>query len=235
MTGSLTRDLRAAPPLLHGGGTEYWGLAWAALEWLERELEPGLTTLETGAGASTLVFAAAGTEHHSITPDEGERDRILAECERHGISTRGVSFHIGASHEVLTAVTPGPLDLALIDGAHGFPYPILDWWYVAPHLRVGGRILLDDCYMPPVAALVDFLRSQPSWELAASPGRRTVVFRKVADDLPRFEWRGEAIGGGTSFRHLPPLRRARAAVAHRVLESRLGRRAAAAARRRLYG
>ncbi len=203
----------------------------ADLRRLERELDPAYATLETGAGTSTIVFAAAGTEHEAVTPDEGERERILAECERRGVSTKRVSFLIGPSHLVLPTVPQRPLDLVLIDGAHGFPYPILDWWYLAPRLRVGGRLLVDDCYLPPVAALVDFLRAQSGWEVAAAPGRRTIVMRKLDDASPAFDWNGERIGGSVSFRHLPPLRRARAAVEHRVLESRLGRHAAALARR----
>jgi hypothetical protein len=187
------------------------------LEWLEREVRPGLATAETGAGASTLVFAAAGTEHEAITPVDAERERILAECERRGISTDRVTFHIGPSQEVLPRLDPRPLDLVLIDGAHGFPYPILDWWFLAPRLRVGGLLVLDDCYLPPVGALADFLRAQPSWEVAAVPGRRTVVFRKLAEAQPGAEWSGE---GRMSFRYLPPLRRVRAAIEHRVLESR---------------
>jgi hypothetical protein len=166
-----------------------------------------------------------------ITPDEGERERIRKECERRQISTARVSFRIGTSHEVLPTLPHRPLDLALIDGAHGFPYPILDWWHLAPRLRVGGRFLVDDCYMPPVAALVDFLRADAGWEVAAAPGRRTIVMRKLADSLPEFDWQGERIGGGVTFRHLPPLRRARAAVEHRILESGIGRKAVALARR----
>ena len=231
LSGCLTRDLRRKPPRLHGGGEECWGLDWKALAWLERELEPGLGTLETGAGTSTIVFAAAGTEHEAVTPDAAEQQRILAECERRQISTARLSFHVGPSHEVLTTLPPRPLDLVLIDGAHGFPYPILDWWYVAGRLRIGGRLLVDDCYLPPVAALVDFLRAHESWELAAAPGRRTAVLRKLDDALPAFDWQGESIGGRISFRHLPPLRRARAAATHRLLESHLGRQAAALARR----
>jgi precorrin-6B methylase 2 len=230
LRASLTRDLRRKPPELHGGGGECWGLDWSALAWLESELEPGIGTLEIGAGTSTMVFAAAGTDHEAVTPDPVEQERILAECERRGISSTGVRFRIGLSHEVLPKLPQRPLDLALIDGAHGFPYPILDWWYVAPRLRLGGRLLVDDCYMPPVAALVDFLRGHESWETVATPGRRTIVVRKVAETPPVFDWQGERIGGGISFRHLPPLRRPRAAAAHRVLESRIGLRVVALTR-----
>jgi hypothetical protein len=118
---------------------------------------------------------------------------------------------------VLPRLEPRPLDLVLIDGAHGFPYPVLDWWFLAPRLRVGGLLVVDDAYLPPVGALADFLRGQPSWEVAAIPGRRTVVFRKLAEAEPGADWSGE---GRLSFRYLPPLRRARAAIEHRLLESR---------------
>jgi hypothetical protein len=228
---SLTDQLRAEPPLLHGAGDETWGLAWSALSWLERELAPGMATLETGAGTSTLVFAAAGVEHEAITVERAEERRIRAESDRRGISLDNVTFHIGPSHEILPALPRRPLDLVLVDGAHGFPYAILDWWWLAPRLRVGGRLILDDCYMPPVGVLADFLRASPGWKPAAQPSRRTVVFEKLADELPAFEWAGERIGGGMSFRYLPPRRRARVAVEHRLLESRLGRRAGAFVRR----
>ena len=75
MATPLTDALRSAPPGLHGGG-EYWGLAWAALGWLESNVRPGWATLETGAGASTLVFAAAGASHEAVTPDPEEEARI---------------------------------------------------------------------------------------------------------------------------------------------------------------
>jgi hypothetical protein len=191
-----------------------------------------LATLETGAGASTIVFAAVGCEHEAVTPVDAERERILAECERRGISTGRVTFHIGPSQEVLPGLESRPLDLVLIDGAHGFPYPVLDWWFLAPRLRVGGRLVVDDCYLPPVGTLVESLREQPSWELIEIPSRRTVVFRKLADAEPGPDWSGER---RLSFRYLPPLGRARAAIEHRVLENRFAHAVARRQRARRSG
>ena len=228
----LTDDLRASPPGLHGAGDEYWGLAWAALGWLEDNVTAGMATLETGSGSSTLVFAAAGAEHEAVTPDAAEEERIRRECERRGIDSSSVRFRIGPSHEVLPRLEPRPLDLVLLDGAHGFPYPVLDWWYVAPRVRVGGLVLLDDAYMPPVRVVVDALREQPAWEVAAAIGQRTVAVRKVLDDLPPWDWRGERLGGRMSFGYLPPARRAAASARQRVFSTPLGLRVVGLARRR---
>jgi predicted O-methyltransferase YrrM len=191
-----------------------------------------MATLETGSGSSTLVFAAGGAEHVAVTPAADEEERFRAECARRGIDGSRVTFRIGLSHEVLPALEPRPLDLVLVDGAHGFPYPVLDWWYVAPHVRIGGRVVLDDAYMPPVRAVVDALRAQPGWEVENAVGYRTVVVRKVADGLPSFDWEGERIGGRMSFAYLPPTARAVAAARHRIFSTRLGLGAVELARRR---
>ncbi len=222
MAATLTDRLREAPPGVHGDGDEYWGLAWPALEWLEGELRHGMSTLETGSGASTIVFAGAATEHIAVTPDAGEEARVRKACEDLGVSSELVSFEVGYSHDVLPTLPERPLDLVLLDGAHGFPYPILDWWHVAPRLTVGGRILLDDAYMPPVAVVVDHVRASTAWGIERSIGYRTVVVRKLADELPPFDWEGERIGGRMTFRYLPPLERAAASTRHRVFSTRAG-------------
>ncbi|MHB8642895.1 MAG: class I SAM-dependent methyltransferase [Gaiellaceae bacterium] len=232
MTRSLTDELRSLPPGIHGEGDEFRGLAWPALEWLEREVRPGMRTLETGAGSSTLAFARGGAEHVAVTPSAGEEQRIRAQADRMGIDHSRVRFELGPSHEVLPRLETGPLDLVLVDGAHGFPYPMLDWWYTAPQLVVGGRLLLDDAYMPPVSALVDALRSQPGWDVEGNAGYRTAIVRKTADVIPRWDWEGERIGGRLSFRYLPPGERAVAAIRHRVFSTRAGLALVALARRR---
>jgi predicted O-methyltransferase YrrM len=222
---SLTDELRRTPPALHGQ-TEFWGLAWEALAFIERTVQPGMATLETGAGASTIVFAARGAEHEAVTPSAEEAERITAECGRRGISTERLRFRLGSSADVLRDWEPRPLDLVLVDGAHAFPYPTLDWWYLAPHLKVGGLLLLDDAYMPPVAAVVDHVRGSRAWALERPASFRTAVARKLADEVPPGEWTGRRM----SFRYLPPGRRAVAAVRQRVFSTRLGLRAAELAR-----
>jgi hypothetical protein len=217
----LTRSLREAPPGLHGDG-EYWGLAWSALEWLERTVEPGMATLETGAGASTIVFAARGAVHEAVTPDADEEGRIRAQCAERGISSENVTFRIGLSQDVLPRWEPRTLDLVLIDGAHGFPYPILDWWWTAPHVKVGGQMLLDDAYLPAVGAIVDYARANDAWKVEPAVSFRTARIRKLRDEAPPPDADALAAHGRLRFAYLPPGQRVVASARQRVFSTRPG-------------
>ena len=217
----MTDALRRSPPGLHGG-REFWGLAWAALEWLERNVEPGAATLETGAGASTIVFASRGADHEAVTPDPDEETRIRAACRERGIDDSRLSFHIGRSQDVLPSLPERELDLVLVDGAHGFPYPVLDWWHLAPRLREGGRMLLDDAYLPGVSAIVDYVRSSDAWELEQPVSFRTARIRKLRHGEPPAGADSLASRGRMSFAYLPPHRRAVASVRTRVFSTRPG-------------
>lgn len=218
---TLTERLRARPPGLHGDG-EYWGLAWEALAWIEHNVAPGMATLETGAGASTIVFAARGAVHEAVTPDPEEETRIRAQCDALGIDHSQVTFRIGPSQEVLPSWSARPLDLVLVDGAHGFPYPVLDWWFLAPHLKPGGRMLLDDAYLPAVAAIVDYARASDDWELEDAVSFRTARIRKVRDDVPPADADALAAHGRMRFSYLPPRKRVVASARQRVFSTRPG-------------
>ena len=233
MDARLTEALRADPPLVHGGGGTYFGLSWPALAWLERSVTAEMRTLETGTGASTIVFAASGASHTAISPARDEHERIAQECAGRGISLERVRFVAEPSHvALLHHWTPEPLDVVLLDGAHAFPYPILDWFWTAPHLRVGGQLLLDDAHLPSVNVLVRFLRREPSWRFEGALGYRTVRFSRVREAPCEFDWLVSAFDSRASFDYLPPGPRLVAAARNRFLDrSPLGRVAGALRRR----
>jgi predicted O-methyltransferase YrrM len=192
-----------------------------------------MTTLETGSGGSTIVFAAAGCRHTAISPARDEHERVRAWCAARGIATEHVTFLAEPSHVALQRMwEPAPLDLVLVDGAHGFPHPALDWFLTAPHLRVGGHVLIDDAFLPSVSEVVRYLDASPAWQMVATPGYRTVVFRKDAEGIP-FDWVGSRFDRRPRFGYLP-LRRRPFAYARTFLidRSAIGRRILGALRRR---
>lgn len=155
---------------------------------LAEEASSGAHTLETGAGLSTILLAAIGAIHTCITPSQAEADRILAYCAERGIGTSSLTFQIGCSDEVLPIMPQDPaLDLVLIDGNHGFPAPVLDWYYAASRLVSGGLVVFDDIALPAVAHLCAFVDRDPRF----SSHRRTdkwVAYRRTGEGDLRQDW-----------------------------------------------
>jgi Methyltransferase domain len=181
-----------------------------------------MATLETGAGASTIVFAAAGAVHEAVTPDLNEEHRVRQACSERGIDDSQLTFHIGPSQYVLPGRASRELDLVLLDGAHGFPYPILDWWFLARQLRVGGRMLLDDAYLPAVASIVDYARTSDAWSLEEPVSFRTACIRKLREEEPPSDADARAASGRMSFAYLPRTRRIVASTRTRLFSTRPG-------------
>ena len=142
-------------------GRQNWGVSHDFGRALIRLIEPGMTTLETGSGASTLIFALGEASHTSVTPDSSEVSEIRKYARQANIDLSRVSFVVEASESYLPTAS-GELDIVLIDGKHSFPWPILDWHHTAERLRVGGLMMLDDTQLRSVAILRDFLAADTS-------------------------------------------------------------------------
>ena len=180
-------DLINERPSFHHGGMASWSLSPDALRYIDRCINECSCTLETGAGSSTVLFAMKGAAHTSVTLASEEAHLIKTYCDRHDVSTARLTFLIGSSGRVLPTLGGVRLDFVLIDGAHSFPIPFLDWYYTAPLLAVGGYLLVDDVHLWTGMTLADFLRSESEWRMEASLERAS-VFRKVREVDPDKSW-----------------------------------------------
>jgi predicted O-methyltransferase YrrM len=172
--------LLKSPPALHvdgGGRPVNYQIDSNLVPHLVREVHPGASTLETGAGISTIVFLALGAHHQAISPDPGEPERIRAYCADHGISTTHYVHHVASSESVLPTMTvERPIDVALVDGNHAFPVPCLDWYYATRLLKKGGVMIVDDIQLWSGKILADFLEAEDVWDnIARTP--RFAIFR----------------------------------------------------------
>jgi precorrin-6B methylase 2 len=179
-----------------------WGIQDRVLFWLAENVQPGDRTLEIGCGYSTIVFAAAGADHTAIAPAEHEFERIRDWLQSHELPA--VRLVSGFSQNVLPNFDLTDLDLVLIDGDHGFPFPTIDWFYTVHRLKVGGRLVLDDIHMRAVGVLHDFLaQEQGRWKLCQTFARSSVFQKLVADPFSGVTWRHQPWGAQTK---LTPLR-----------------------------
>src|SRR5262245_28103140 len=100
-------------PAFHVDGLRDWSALPGTLDLLASLVFPGAHTLETGSGASTVVFAAAGAKHLAISPDGHEHERIQAYCRDIGLDTDGLSFIVGSSDRILpTMEISTPIEVA---------------------------------------------------------------------------------------------------------------------------
>jgi predicted O-methyltransferase YrrM len=164
-----------------------WGIGFDVLEFLDDRLSEAHTTLETGAGMSTVVFALNGCQHTVITPAERESVLIREFCEEHRISLSALEFVQERSEFALPHLQCGALDVALIDGRHAFPTPFIDWFYTAARLRKGGLMMIDDIQLKTGEILRDFMMADPRWRQVEELGK-TSVFEKLRDDVHEGEW-----------------------------------------------
>lgn len=122
---NIVQQLLIDRPSFHLGGSAHWVSLPETLHALRASTKPGDVTLETGVGASTVVFAAAGASHTAISPDPQEHDLVREYCKRIGIDDSPLTFVAGFSEDVLPSLLSRErtLDVAFIDGAHSFPLP----------------------------------------------------------------------------------------------------------------
>jgi hypothetical protein len=122
---------------------------------------------ETGAGKSTLLLSHLSPRHLVFTEDDaGRGDSLAAVRGSPWLRREAVEFVVGPTQRTLPAHPfAGPLDLALIDGPHAFPFPHLEYCFLYPHLAPGALLVLDDIHVRSVNDLFRFLRADAMFEL----------------------------------------------------------------------
>ena len=226
---NIVQQLLADKPAFHKGGTWRWDALPGTLEAVRRSVRPGNVTLEVGTGVSTVVFVAAGARHTAVSPDPTEHQLIRDYCKKIGVDDSNLEFLVGLSDDVLPShlTSERTLDVALVDGAHSFPFPVIDWHYVARALKVGGKLLLDDVPVPAVRPVFRHMTLESGWRLDAIFDNRAAEFTLLREPAPGDEWMDQPFNReypDYSFASPPSRMRLSAEYRAQNMRSALGRR-----------
>ena len=119
-----------------------------------------IRTAETGCGASTVLFAHYGAEHHVYAYD----DTIYPNSSVNFAKTfktfdgKKVNWHFGPTQQTLVKSPPtGKFDMVLIDGPHGYPWPEFEYAFFYHLLNEGGILVIDDIHIPTIRNMFTFL------------------------------------------------------------------------------
>jgi len=76
-----------------------------------------------------------------------------------------------------------PIDFAFLDGPHGYPFVELEYYFVYPHLRSGGLLILDDIHIPTIFRMFEFLKEDKMFALNSVVENTAVFLRTDTETL----------------------------------------------------
>jgi hypothetical protein len=143
-------------------------------------------SMETGSGKSTLLFSHLSPDHKVFALNlYGEMDThsVSAVKESELFNAATVEFIEGPTQRTLPRYEfKHKLQLALIDGPHGYPFPDIEYYYIYPQLDAGALLILDDIHIPTIRNLFNFLKEDEMFELLEVV-ETTAFFRRTAAPL----------------------------------------------------
>jgi hypothetical protein len=158
---SILEGVINLPDDLHGAGS----VSASVLRGIYRYgKEMNITlSVETGCGKTTLLFSHLSRHHQVFSVDGGKsitvvRDSPLLNKESFELIEGPTQVTLPA-HKMSSAV-----QLAYLDGPHGFPFPDLEYYYVYPHLERNGLLIVDDIHIPTIYNLFRFLKEDEMFE-----------------------------------------------------------------------
>jgi hypothetical protein len=128
-------------------------------------IAPINVTVETGAGKSTLLFSHLSQQHFCFAIAERNKS-ILAVKESPLFKAEKVTFVEGPTQKTLpTYQLPKNIQIALIDGPHGYPFPDLEYFYFYQKIVQGGLLIIDDIQIPSVKKMFDIIKADNMFRL----------------------------------------------------------------------
>jgi hypothetical protein len=161
---------------LHGQGTFFPHV----LEVLARHLSslPIRHSVETGSGASTLIFSHVSADHTVFALDY---DSSIANTRASELLNPVATVFVeGPTQKTLpTYEFRNKLQAALLDGPHAFPFPHLEYYYIYPHLEQDALLIIDDIQIRSIYDFFKFLKADKMFRLLEVAGT-TAFFRRTS-------------------------------------------------------
>jgi Glycosyltransferase len=140
---------------------------------------PVSNSVETGCGVSTILLSnISKINHKCFALPRGDLDTVKSSPL---LNKDTIEFVEGPTQRNLPHHNfSEKLQLALIDGAHGYPFPEIDYYFIYPHLDEGALLIIDDIWIPTIQNLYLFIKEDEMFELLEVIGNRTALFRRTS-------------------------------------------------------
>ena len=143
------------------------------------QISPITHSAETGCGRTTLLFSHLSSNHLVFALDAG---RSLSQTRDSALlNPQNVTFIEGPSQVTLPNYSFNhKVQIALIDGPHGYPFPDLEYYYFYPQIETGGLLLVDDLQIPSIGRMFDIIDASDMFNLIEIVGNMAIFKRSDA-------------------------------------------------------
>ena len=160
---NVIEEIEKLPDQWHGAGS----VSISVLEAIAKHADaiaPIENTVETGSGKTTLLFSHLSKKHFVFARDDGNSISVVKNSVI--LNASSVTFIEGSTQKTLPGHTfTDKIDIALIDGPHGYPFPDMEYYYFYPLIAQGGLLLLDDIQIPSITRMFEIIDSDDMFKL----------------------------------------------------------------------
>lgn len=143
-------------------------------------------SVETGSGKTTLLFSHLSEDHKVFSLNEfGAAVNGSITCVKDSpiFNAATVEWIEGPTQRTLPKYEfHHKLQLALIDGPHGYPFPDMEYYFLYPHLDEGAVLIVNDIHIATIGHLFDFLKEDDMFRLLEVVDK-TAFFERTAAPL----------------------------------------------------
>lgn len=135
--------------------------------------------METGCGKTTLLFSHLSTSRLVFARDIG---RSISQTKASPLlKAENVTFVEGPTQVTLPNYSfTHKVQIALLDGPHGYPFPDLEYYYFYPLIATGGLLLVDDIQIPSIGRMFDIIKADEMFNLLDVVGNMAILRRSEA-------------------------------------------------------
>lgn len=166
----LIKRIRSLPDTWHSAGTVTNRLI-GAIASRATEIGEIQHSVETGCGRTTLLLSHLSADHvvfaRDVQNNVSELTNSISKVTSSALfNSKNVTLVEGPTQLTLAKYNfVNRVQLALIDGPHGYPFPDLEYYYFYPLVAPGGLLLLDDTQIPSIGRMYEIIKADKMFTL----------------------------------------------------------------------
>jgi hypothetical protein len=161
---TLIDDIAKLPEMWHAAGSVSPAVLRGIARFADR-IGAIHHSAETGAGKTTLLFSHLSSNHLVFAVEAGNGS--VSKTKASPLLNSGVvTFVEGPTQVTLPQHRfTESLQMVLLDGPHGYPFPDLEYYYFYPVIQTGGLLIVDDIQIPTIGRMFDIIKAGDMFRL----------------------------------------------------------------------